>query len=192
MGGNASKVYGPGAERGVFYVFVSPAKGVPSTCSMLPYPGFSIVHPDSFSSSEIGSDNVKFAGRVKKDGKWVDHFTYNFSISPGNPCNGVFEFFKDIHDHLPVNDYGPNGCGTDDNLAITKWWNVERQQPPLWRFMNDFSGCKKSSSFEDLEADLVRSLDKVSATRVAESLRAASRHGLLTGSFHAPSSVAVV
>lgn len=160
--GDAEQVYGPGAKRGAFYVFTKPAPSAPLMCSTLSYPGFSIPHPDVFSSKMIGSENVNFAGRKQIDGGkgkvWADHYTYNFNMSAGNPCNAMFEVYMDIHDGIPVMDYGPNGCdATHHNKAMTKWWDLERVQPDLRYFTDhNYTACESLSSVEELEIHLLQ------------------------------------
>jgi len=155
--GDAEQVYGPGAKRGVMYIFTQPYPFAPTTCSMLPY-ALSVPHPDAFSSQLIGSENVKFAGRKRIEGGrgevWTDHYTYFLNMSAGSPCNGLFEVWMDINDGIPLMDYGPTGC--DDNKARVKYWDFQRAEPPSWHFTaHNFTACKPRS-VEELQSLLLQ------------------------------------
>jgi len=148
----AEEVYGKGAERGNFYAFVKPQPFLPWTCERIPYPIFPVPHPDGFASLH----NVSYVGRNFVDGRWADHYYYWFA--PGGSCNGPFNLWKDIHDHLPIKDFGKNDCNGGN--ASTHWLNVTKREPPIWRWQNlDYSSCKSpydtSPSLETFTRSLV-------------------------------------
>jgi len=151
--GPAEEVYGKGAARGTFYAFVKPQPFLPWTCEKIPYPVFAIPRPDAFSSTTLIS-NITFVGREKVDGKWADHYHYDFL--PGGSCNGPYNLWKDIYDHVPVKDFGKNDC--KGGHASTHWKVVYKREPPIWRWQNlDYTSCKVSSSLDVLEERLVSS-----------------------------------
>jgi len=107
--GPAEEVYGKGAARGNFYAFVKPQPFLPWTCEKISYPVFALPRPDAFSSAAIDFiHNITFVARQKVDGKWADW--YHFDFLPGGSCNGPFNLWKDIYDHVPVKDFGKNDC----------------------------------------------------------------------------------
>jgi len=132
----AEELYGKGAQRGNFYVFIKPTPSSPFSCGRIPYP-FPIVHPDIMSSRVMRDQDVTFVGREQVDGNWSDHYYFNFS-APG--CLGPVDLWKNVYDHTPMRTYHLNDCL--GGRASNTWRSVKRQEPPisLWQGW-DFSIC---------------------------------------------------
>ena len=117
---------------------------------MVEYPGLSIVRPDSFDQLRIFADPV-YVGREHTDGRWADHWRYDYHDPNASSCNGNFTMWSDINDQTPVMDFGPQDC--EGGIASSHWHNFTLGEPDLglWT-VQDFSKCKKATPAEALEA----------------------------------------
>jgi len=129
-------------QPGVFYVVVRPAPFV-EVCSAIAYPGMSIVRPDAFDQVRL-FHGLDYVGREHTDGRWADHWSFQFVDSEDHACDGNFTMWVDINDHTPVMDYGPSDCA--GGIAASHWSNfsIGQPDPGLWT-TQDFSMCKNTT-----------------------------------------------